>query len=201
MAALSTEQLEYLLHKVVQTHALHVDVLGVFPADCFPFARLRNRTTRDACFVLNVDPHDKPGSHWTAFYYASAQHALFHFDSFGLPLTVFPSFDYSSWMRKLSLDTLVSVSSHALQSIDSKVCGHYCVLFLHKCACMGLKPTVAASALEQLSANEVKRDSMVAKAVRKLSNKHGEACVPTVTTMRSQRCTCMRGLVDMLAMQ
>jgi hypothetical protein len=63
MAALSTEQLEYLLTRVVQAHALHVDVLGVFPADCFPFVRLHRRTARDACFVMNVDPHDKPGKH------------------------------------------------------------------------------------------------------------------------------------------
>ena len=198
MAALTTEQLEYLLNRIVQMHALHVDVLGVFPADCFPFARLRNRTARDACFVMNVDPHDKPGKHWTAFYYVSAQHALFHFDSFGLPLTVFPSFDHSSWMRKLRLNRLLTVSSHSLQAIDSKVCGQYCVLFLHKCACLRLHPTVAARMVELLSADATKRDDKVVKAVRELSNKDGESCVPTVSTTCSQHCMCMKEWVDML---
>ena len=201
MAGLSTEQLEYLLSRIVQAHALHVDVLGVFPADCFPFARLRNRTTRDACFIMNVDPHDKPGKHWTAFYYVSAQHALFHFDSFGLPLTVFPSFDYTSWMRKLRLKRLLSVSNHALQAINSKVCGHYCILFLHKCACLGLHPTTAISVLEQLSADAVKRDSEVVNAVRKLMKKHGKPCLPSVRTTCSQHCTCMRVWVDTLTRQ
>jgi hypothetical protein len=198
MAALSTEQLEYLLSRIVQSHALHVDVLGVFPADCFPFARLRKRNSRDACFVMNVDPHDKPGKHWTAFYYASAEHALFHFDSFGLPLTVFPSFDYTSWMRKLNLKRLVTVSSHSLQSISSQVCGHYCVLFLHKCACLRMHPTVAARKIELLSADSVKRDSAVVVAVRRLANRRGKACLPTVRTMRSQLCTCMNAWVEKL---
>ena len=199
MAGLSTEQLEYLLNRVVQAHAPHVDVLGVFPADCFPFGRLRTRNKRDACFVMNVDPHNLPGKHWTAFYYAYAEHALFHFDSFGLPLTVFPSFDHSTWMRRLHLTRLDTVSSHSMQAINSRVCGEYCVLFLHKCACLRLDPTAAAQMIEKLSADATKRDSAVVKAVRKLSNKHGKACLPATNMRCSQQCMCMQAWVHMLS--
>ena len=104
-------------------------------------------------------------------------------------------------MRKLKLSLLLTVSSHALQAIDSKVCGQYCVLFLHKCACLNLHPTLAVEMIEKLSADAVKRDAEVVKAVRKLANVDGKACVPTVSTSCSQHCRCMKAWVDMLARQ
>ena len=51
---------------------------GVFPSDQLPSSILRY----PAVLVANVDPHEKPGSHWCAFYFTQDQKGEF-FDSYG----------------------------------------------------------------------------------------------------------------------
>ena len=62
MAALHTEQLEYLLVHLVQRLG-YVDILGVFPADLLPTVALLRVRSRDVIFIANTDPHNRPGFH------------------------------------------------------------------------------------------------------------------------------------------
>ena len=88
MAALHTEQLEYLLTHLVQQVG-NVDTLGVFPAYHLPSTALLRSRSRDVCFIANTDPHNRPGSHWLAFYYRARFRTLEYFDSYGFPLEAY----------------------------------------------------------------------------------------------------------------
>ena len=73
-----------------------------------------------------MDTSEKPGSHWVAFYFTKDQKEEF-FDFYGLP----PSNDavtFSPFLNNNSNDW--SFNSVTLQSINSKVCGHYCLFII-----------------------------------------------------------------------
>ena len=99
---------------------LSANSIGVYAADQIP-----SRLSHPAAIVANLDTSDKPGSHWVAFYIDSHGRGTF-FDSYGLP----PS-------SRHHLDRLrrnckwIKWNKKKLQSFDSKVCGEYCVMFLH----------------------------------------------------------------------
>ena len=91
--------------------------LGVFARDQLP--PLGRSQHRPFALVVNTDPTDKPGAHWLAFF-ASATKPLEMFDSYGLP----PD------MHSLAhLAPRIYSSSYSYQSLDSSVCGHYCLFF------------------------------------------------------------------------
>ena len=78
-----------------------------------------------ACaLVVNVDESNKPGSHWVAIYVDQDGSGVF-FDSYGLPPSVSHHIDR---LRRNSTSYRWNIQQ--LQSVDSDVCGHYCVVFL-----------------------------------------------------------------------
>ena len=99
---------------------------GVYPSD-----KLLTRVSSfPALFIANVDTSDKPGLHWIAFYFTKDREGEF-FDSYGLTpsnytgtFTPFLNNNSNSWTS----------NSVTLQSINSKVCGHYCLYYaLFRC--------------------------------------------------------------------
>jgi hypothetical protein len=95
--------------------------LGVFPRDWMP--ELPHSPRLPVCYIMNSDPSSLPGSHWLAVF-ATDSDDLNFFDSFACP-PAFYDIHFSSIAQ--------SVASIALQSIDSTVCGHYCIYYLfHK---------------------------------------------------------------------
>ena len=90
-----------------------------------------------ALFIANVDTSEKPGSHWAAFYFTKEREGEF-FDSYGLPSSNYTG-TFSSLLNKNSNGW--SFNSVTLQSINSKVCGHYCLYYaLFRCRNIGMRP-------------------------------------------------------------
>lgn len=105
----------------VQRALAHVAArtVGVFPADQIP-----QHWERPCALVVNTDDSSKPGTHWVAIYVSADGHASY-FDSYGLPPTVEAHLDR---IRRNS--TSYEWSIPQLQSIDSSVCGQFCIAFL-----------------------------------------------------------------------
>lgn len=96
--------------------------VGVFPSDRLPHSVNRF----PSAFIVNVDRHDEPGSHWVAMYFNKYGQADF-FDSFGRP----PSL--CSMHFKTFLDNHAKAwnfNTRSLQSHWSAVCGQYCLYVL-----------------------------------------------------------------------
>ena len=74
-------------------------------------------------YVVNLDNDDQPGSHWVAIWIGCA--GAEYFDPIGLP----PLFtDIEQFMDKASGQW--TYNDAELQSVDSDVCGHYCLFYL-----------------------------------------------------------------------
>ena len=116
---MNTVQLTLILRKNRYTRGVFQ---GVYPSDKLPTSVL----SYPALFIANEDTSDKPGSHCgIALYFTEEKEGEF-FDSYGLPpssytgtFTTFLNNNSSSWKFNLV----------PLQSIESKVCGHYCLYF------------------------------------------------------------------------
>lgn len=79
---------------------------------------LINKNIKNGLYVVNISPV-LPGTHWTALIKTSNK--IFYFDSYGAPppqtiLNAFPN---------------IISNRYAIQSINSKACGYYCILFLY----------------------------------------------------------------------
>lgn len=108
----SLELLKALQHIPAQTK-------GVYPAD-----RIPSRWSRPTAIVANTDDHTKPGTHWVAVYVDNNGRGIF-FDSYGLPPLV------NKHHNRIRRNTATyDWNTRTLQSIKSRVCGEYCVMFL-----------------------------------------------------------------------
>ena len=85
---------------------------GVFPIDLLP-------PRRKGSYVINLDEHDQPGSHWVAVYDDGDK--VEYFDSFGVPPTC-----------KTFLGPTAVYSTAHIQPLMSNACGFYCVYFIIK---------------------------------------------------------------------
>jgi len=95
---------------------------GIYPCD-----RLSEQTIQNVpcALVINFDPHDKPGSHWISLWFDKNKN-VDYFDTYSRPLSVNPDiFDFVHKNGK----SVNYLSGDAIQSDDSSVCGHYCILF------------------------------------------------------------------------
>lgn len=98
---------------------LPIQNVGVYAADCLPL-----RIAPNTAIVVNTDPHTKAGTHWVAFFLDS-NGCLEFFDSFGQPPSV-P--DHITFTRRNGWR--FNFNSKHLQSPNSLVCGHYCLVYL-----------------------------------------------------------------------
>lgn len=108
-----TTEIESALSSSLRT--TKTEFLGVFARD-----RLPTVTSYPSCFVANTDVAGQPGMHWVAFYVEHPTHMEF-FDSYGNHPS-FYDFDTRS---------LIHYNTMQFQALDSAVCGHYCIYFLH----------------------------------------------------------------------
>ena len=112
---MKTYEIENILSKVIPTSRTRF--LGVFALDQIP--QIDNSFSFPLCFVSNTHPSTKPGEHWVALFYLSPD-SLEFFDSYGLPPAVYG----------FSLDPRV-YNHRTLQSLNSNVCGQYCIFYLY----------------------------------------------------------------------
>ena len=94
---------------------------GVFACDTLPVYVNRGQAH---AFIINIDPHYKPGSHWVALY-IDYFGAATYFDSFGLEPYI-PSIQ--NFILRNSFKW--THNSCSLQSPFSTTCGLYCIFFI-----------------------------------------------------------------------
>jgi len=99
---------------------------GVFPSDQLPV----QIHEYPSAYVANVDPSNQPGSHWVAFYFTQDQHGEF-WDSYGQHPKVYNML-FVNFLERNSKQWIMN--QRTLQSLDSSVCGEYCIYYLiHRC--------------------------------------------------------------------
>ena len=168
MAALTTKELKCLLDCLVVNSTR---VLGVFPANFMPVQSTLG--AKDSCFILNTDPGDAPGEHWLAFYYNSNTHKLEYFDSFGFPVAYYHHVNDALHANHLSSICVSVNSSGSLQSVQTAVCGHYCVMYLYwRAQHLNSSPRLFAHSVASSHTSPVQRDRLVVASLKNLSNRH-----------------------------
>ena len=115
------QQLRYLGRHHPQ---LQYDFAGVFASDQLPSRPVRDRPQG---YIVNVDPHDRPGSHWIALW-TDEEGDCTVMDSFGLPLHLYQPPNLYHWVMD-QFDRF-QCNRHALQAVDSQACGLYALYFL-----------------------------------------------------------------------
>lgn len=99
---------------------------GVFPCDSLP-----HRFSLPAAFVINLSPHNEPGTHWVALYIAESG-VGFYFDSFGMK----PTNRHIIAFLRLHTKRMIH-NKNQIQHIASNKCGRFCCIFtvsmLKKC--------------------------------------------------------------------
>lgn len=93
---------------------------GVFASDTLP----RSVSHFPACFIVNTDPIRKSGTHWQAIFIDKDRRGEF-FDSYGMAPYIR---DHVIFLDKMCKS--YKYNRQDLQSIDSAVCGQYCVMNL-----------------------------------------------------------------------
>jgi hypothetical protein len=110
--------------------------LGCFPTDKIPTIIEKY----PASLIINLDTHQKPGTHWVAAYIENAS-TVFYFDSFGplnclYPINSKPHPYCMSGPNATIYDFLnrfesVTMNKFIYQSIFADNCAHYCIYFVH----------------------------------------------------------------------
>ena len=118
---------------------------GVFPSDKLP-----TEINTPSCFVANTDPHNKPGTHWVAFFTDPDGH-IEYFDSYGLhPFTK----SFVTFLKRGSCGWIWN--TRRIQGPLSTTCGHYCIYFLLlRCRGHRLREIIAAFDQHNLVANDI----------------------------------------------
>ena len=99
---------------------LPVQNFGVYAADQLP-----HYISPSTAIIVNTDPHNENGTHWVAFYLNRNGGLIEFFDSYGQP----PHLQfYQGLLRRNARRYLYN--EHRLQSDNTLVCGHYCLVYL-----------------------------------------------------------------------
>lgn len=206
MAELTTEQLLCMLTSLV-TNCDSVSVLGVYPADCIPLRlcdvdgeptmclTADNSKVVDSmhyCFILNTHPHGQPGEHWLAFFYNHITQNLEYFDSFGMPLTRFVHVKSALEKCNLIMSTRPVNNYGMLQSRDSSVCGHYCIMYLYWRAKNYSKSSAIFNISVLVRGSPAQRDKYIVQHLRALLIQHSCVYDTAARGAMSQSCTCCR---------
>src|SRR6267143_354470 len=100
--------------------------LGCFAADVLP-TNLNNQVP--VCFIANVDQSDENGSHWVAFCIPKIDH-LEYFCPLGISFYHWPIF--VNYIRNIMNFESIVMNRKRIQSINSNLCGVFCIEFLVK---------------------------------------------------------------------
>lgn len=101
--------------------------MGVIPKNQIIHHVISKKHTHKAV-IVNTDEYGQKGSHWVAIFSPQNTNTIFYFDSYGLN----PSYDFHimALIKSFGKKRLFH-SNVALQSLDSSVCGLYCIYFLY----------------------------------------------------------------------
>ena len=149
---MDTIQLTLILRKDKYTRGVFQ---GVYPSDKLP----NSVSSYPALLIANVDTSEMPGSHWIAFYFTKDEEGEF-FDSYGLP----PSTYTGTFVNFLNNNSKQwTFNSVTLQSMKSKVCGHFSLYFgLFRCRNISMSTIV-----HRFSTNKRRNDFIVKRFIEK----------------------------------
>ena len=100
--------------------------LGVKAVNELPKTQIQEKCW---CIVSNCCPRDLPGEHWVAIF--CENNKIEFFDSYGLPPQFFDGIDtFLSAQQTNGMNKECVFNNQQLQSFDTPVCGHYCILYL-----------------------------------------------------------------------
>lgn len=96
--------------------------LGCFPCDQLPDP---NSIKFPASLIVNLDPHQFPGSHWIAIFVYGLDQKTIYFDSLSLPI--------NELVIKSFLNAFPGINFNQIpyQSLSSNSCGHFCICFVY----------------------------------------------------------------------
>lgn len=149
---MDTIQLTLILRKDKYTRGVFQ---GIYPSDKLP----ASVSSYPALFIANVDTSDKPGSHWIAFYFTKDHEGDF-FDSYGLPPSNY-SRTFTGFLNNNSNSWIFNTVT--LQSVNSKVCGHYCLYF----ALFRSRQVSMSTIVHRFSSNKMRNDFLVKRFIEK----------------------------------
>ena len=117
--ALSNVQLDHLAYN-------HPD-LGKFYDGTRACDRLPSTNHHEGIYIVNTDPHDKPGTHWIAIW-ADGEHCEM-MDSFALSLKMYPDSEpLQQWIERHY--NRCTMNSQSLQALSINSCGDYALFYL-----------------------------------------------------------------------
>ena len=97
---------------------------GVFSSDRLPSHPVKDRPQG---YIVNLDHHDQPGSHWIALWTDEHEDCTV-MDSFGICLTRYDPPTVFHWV--IDQFDAFECNRYALQTVDSQACGLYALMFL-----------------------------------------------------------------------
>lgn len=115
---------------------------GVFASDSLP-----QRIGKFNTFIINLDPHTLPGSHWIAIKFNSLDKSVIVFDSYGLPPI---NKNILSFLKRNA--RIIHYNSQCFQEKFTNTCAHFCLYFLYK--------SVRFQNLDDLTENNKKQNEM-----------------------------------------
>ena len=131
-SGLSTAEISKTMTSLLTPSATQVHFLGVFPSDQFPVASFLYPTaqansinTPAICTIINTDPSTSPGQHRVAFFKSQNGNVkeVEFFDSYGQKPDIY-GFNFPPDFHIIS-------NTFPLQSLNTSVCGHYCILYFY----------------------------------------------------------------------
>jgi hypothetical protein len=156
------------IRKVMKNHVPYFN--NVYAIDMLP-----SSFTLPAIFIVNLDPHTLPGSHWVAIYISNLGYGEY-FDSYGMKplqhrLLYFLRLHTKYW----------TYNTCRLQGVISNVCGQYCCLYaLYRAS----GQTMSAFTDEFTHANYCLNDRRVIKMFRQYLG----PCTPCDQAEKDQLC-------------
>lgn len=150
---------------------------GVFASDTLPH-RIGNFST----FVINLDPHTLPGTHWIAVKFNSANKSVYVFDSYGRP----PTNSNILYFLKRNACTIY-YNEQCFQEKFTTTCGHFCLYFLYK--------SVRFQNLD-LKENDKKQNEIIVTCFVRRNFKRETCCRFNHHRRKQQRCL---SLINMLS--
>lgn len=134
------------IEKFIKTYQKRNIFKGVFPCDLLP-----HKFGLPAVFIINLSPHNEPGTHWVAVYIDENDHA-YYFDSYGFGIR---NNFIKSFLRMHS--TKLTINCKQLQHISSTKCGKFCCVFV----AIILKDCLISEFLKKFSLNLFVNDIVI----------------------------------------
>lgn len=146
---------------------------GVYASDSLPF----ENKIQSSAFIVNLDPHSMPGSHWVAIYFKQDNQTAYYFDSYGMP----PSNKNILDFLQNNTNTIV-YNKVCFQHNMSFYCGYFCLYFLFCCA-----REMFDMAL--LNRRDKKKNDIIIRRFARQTFKPGKCCY--FSYYKKQNCTAM----------